>query len=209
MGRHAGAVEKLERREGVDLGLKGLRALNGKTALQRRGAVWPGQHGHSRRLRQSVYGTQLREAQKLKVIYGVRERQFLRYLREAQRRRDATTGEALLELLERRLDNVVYRLGLASTRRQARQFVVHGHVEVDGRRATIPSMQLRDGQRVRIIPDGVGDTAREAAESVGRVPAWLESDPDGLAGRVLRAPARGEIDVPVAEQLVIERYSRR
>jgi small subunit ribosomal protein S4 len=209
MGRHVGAVEKLERREGVDLGLKGLRALNGKTALQRRGAVWPGQHGHSRRLRQSVYGSQLREAQKLKVIYGVRERQFLHYVREAQRRRDATTGEALLELLERRLDNVVYRLGLASTRRQARQFVVHGHVEVDGRRATIPSMQLRDGQRVRIIPDGVGDAAREAAESVGRVPAWLESDPDSLAGRVLRAPARDEIDVPVAEQLVIERYSRR
>jgi small subunit ribosomal protein S4 len=210
MGRHVGAVEKLERREGVDLGLKGLRALNGKTALQRRGAVWPGQHGHSRRLRQSVYGTQLREAQKLKVIYGVRERQFLRYVREAQRRRDATTGEALLELLERRLDNVVYRLGLASTRRQARQFVSHGHVEVDGRRATIPSMQLRDGQRVRIIPEGgVADAAREAAESIGRVPAWLESDPDGLAGRVLRAPARDEIDVPVAEQLVIERYSRR
>jgi small subunit ribosomal protein S4 len=210
MGRHVGAVEKLERREGVDLGLKGLRALNGKTALQRRGAVWPGQHGHSRRPRQSVYGTQLREAQKLKLIYGVRERQFLRYIREAQRGRDATTGDALLELLERRLDNVVYRLGLASTRRQARQFVSHGHVEVDGRRATIASMQLRDGQRVRIIPDGgVADAAREAADSIGRVPAWLESDPDGLAGRVLRAPARDEIDVPVAEQLVIERYSRR
>jgi small subunit ribosomal protein S4 len=210
VGRHTGPVEKLERREGVDLGLKGLRALRGKTALQRRGAVWPGQHGHTRRTRQSVYGAQLREAQKLKVIYGVRERQFLRYMREAQRSRDATTGESLLDQLERRLDNVVYRLGLASTRRQARQFVSHGHVEVDGRRATIPSMALRDGQSVRIVPGGgVEAAAREAAESVGRVPAWLESDPDGLAGRVLRGPERAEIDVPVAEQLVIERYSRR
>ena len=126
------------------------------------------------------------------------------------RRQDATTGNVLLELLERRLDNVVYRLGLAGTRRQARQFVTHGHVEVDGRRATIPSMQLRDGQRVRITSHaGVADAARVAADAVGRVPAWLESDPDSLAGRVLRGPARAEIDVPVAEQLVIERYSRR
>jgi small subunit ribosomal protein S4 len=199
MGRYIGPVEKLERREGVDLGLKGERALAGKTALQRRGALWPGQHGHTRRPRQSVYAAQLREAQKLKVIYGLREQQFRRYLEAARGRQDATTGDVLLELLERRLDNVVYRLGLASTRRQARQFVSHGHVEVDGRRVTIPSMQLRDGQRVRISSDA----------GVGRVPAWLESDPDSLAGRVLRGPARDEIDVPVAEQLVIERYSHR
>ena len=210
MGRYTGPVEKLERREGVDLGLKGERALAGKTALQRRGALWPGQHGHSRRPRQSVYRAQLREAQKLKVIYGVREQQFRRYLQEARRRQDATTGDVLLELLERRLDNVVYRLGLAGTRSQGRQFVTHGHVEVDGRRATIPSMQLRDGQRVRITSQaGVADAAHAAAAAVGRVPAWLESDPDSLAGRVLRAPARDEIDVPVAEQLVIERYSHR
>jgi small subunit ribosomal protein S4 len=210
MGRYIGPVEKLERREGVDLGLKGERALAGKTALQRRGALWPGQHGHSRRPRQSVYAAQLREAQKLKIIYGLREQQFRRYLEAARRRQDATTGEVLLELLERRLDNVVYRLGLASTRRQARQFVSHGHVEVDGRRVTIPSMQLRDGQRVRISSDaGAAEAARAAAEAVGRVPAWLESDPDSLAGRVLRGPARDEIDVPVAEQLVIERYSHR
>jgi small subunit ribosomal protein S4 len=105
---------------------------------------------------------------------------------------------------------VVDRLGLAGTRSQGRQFVTHGHVEVDGRRATIPSMQLRDGQRVRITSQaGVADAAHAAADAVARVPAWLESDPDSLAGRVLRAPARDEIDVPVAEQLVIERYSHR
>ena len=140
----------------------------------------------------------------------MREQQFRRYLQEARRRQDATPGEVLLELLERRLDNVVYRLGLAGTRRQARQFVSHGHVEVDGRRATIPSLQLRDGQRVRITSQaGVADAAMAAADSVGRVPPWLESDPDSLAGRVLGSPARAEIDVPVAEQLVIERYSHR
>jgi small subunit ribosomal protein S4 len=210
VGRYLGPVEKLERREGVDLGLKGIRALAGKTALQRRGPGWPGQHGHARRRRQSVYGAQLREAQKLKIVYGVRERQFRRYVREAVRRRDLATGEALLELLERRLDNVVYRLGLASTRRQARQFVAHGHVHVDGARATIPSMRLRDGQRVRIASaSGVTAAAEAAAEQIGRVPAWLESDPDQLAGRVLRAPAREEIDTPVTEQLVVERYARR
>jgi small subunit ribosomal protein S4 len=210
MGRYLGPVEKLERREGVDLGLKGLRALNGKTALQRRGAIWPGQHAHSRRSRQSIYGAQLREAQKLKVAYGVRERQFRRYVREAAGRRHQATGEALLEILERRLDNIVYRLGLAGTRRQARQFVSHGHVQVDGVKATIPSMRLRDGQRVQITGGpGVKTASESSVELVGRVPVWLESDPDQLAGRVLRAPARDEIDMPVTEQLVVERYARR
>lgn len=210
MGRYIGPVEKLERREGVDLGLKGMRALNGKTALQRRGAVRPGQHGHRRQGKTSVYAAQLREAQKLKLAYGVRERQFLRYVRAAQRRLEVTTGVALLELLERRLDNVVFRLGLASTRRQARQFAGHGHVVIDGARVTIASQQLCDGQTVGIASSApITPAARAAAEAVARVPAWLEADFESLSGRVLRAPTRDEIAVPVSEQMVVERYARR
>lgn len=211
MGRYIGPVEKIERREGVDLGLKGERAARGKTALERRGPQWPGQHGAVRRRgKTSVYAEQLRESQKLKIAYGVRERQFRRYVELARKRRDITTGEALLELLERRLDNVLYRLGLAATRRQARQFVGHGHVEVDGRRATICSMRLRDGQALRIAPSSpVRAQAQDATELVARIPPWLEADHDALSGRVLRAPRRAEIAIPVVEQLVVERYSRR
>lgn len=210
MGRYIGPVEKLERREGVALDLKGRRQLRGKTALERRGAAPPGQHGAARRRALSVYGRQLRESQKLKIAYGVREKQMRRLIQKARRNHETTAGEALLELLERRLDNVVFRLGLASTRRQARQFVTHGHVLVDGRRLDIPSAQVGDGSRVQ-IKDGaaVVPLSQEAAEDLGRVPAWLEADHEALAGRVLRAPQREEIAMPVAEQLVIERYARR
>ena len=210
MGRYRGPVEKLERREGVPLDLKGRRQLNGKTALNRRGPIPPGQHGARRRRAPSVYGQQLRESQKLKIAYGLREKQMRRLVDKARRNRDATTGEALLELLERRLDNIVFRLGLAWTRRQARQFVVHGHVLVDERRLDIPSARIPDGARVRIKPGSpVEPVARDATDELGRVPAWLEADPDSLAGRVLRAPERAEIEMPVTEQLVIERYARR
>jgi hypothetical protein len=123
MGRYTGPVEKLSRREGVDLGLKGERRLNGKSALERRGPQPPGQHGMARRRRESVYAEQLREKQKAKRYYGLRERQFRRVIKEATRKREGVVGERLLQLLEQRLDNVVYRLGLASTRPQARQFV--------------------------------------------------------------------------------------
>jgi small subunit ribosomal protein S4 len=146
MGRYTGPVERLSRREGVELFLKGERALNGKSALERRGPVPPGQHGTRRGRRESIYGRQLREKQRAKRYYGVRERQFRRYVRAAARRRDARMGEQLLAMLETRLDNVVYRLGFATTRAQARQFVAHGHVLVDGRRVTIPSYGLRAGQ---------------------------------------------------------------
>lgn len=210
MGRYIGPVEKLERREGVSLGLKGKRQLLGKTALERRGAAPPGQHGAARRRAPSVYGRQLRESQKLKIAYGVREKQMRRLIQKARRDRGTTAGEALLELLERRLDNVVYRLGLAATRRQARQFVVHGHVQVDGQRLDIPSASLADGAAVRIVPGSPVEAAvREATELVGAVPAWLQADHEGLAGRVLRSPQRREIAIPVDEQLVIERYARR
>ncbi|MBN9622454.1 MAG: 30S ribosomal protein S4, partial [Actinobacteria bacterium] len=121
-----------------------------------------------------------------------------------------TAGEALMELLERRLDNVVFRLGLASTRRQARQFITHGHVQVDEQRLDIPSAVVGDGQRVRIAPGSpVAPLAEKWADTIGMVPAWLEVDHEALAGQVLRGPKRDEVQMPVAEQLVIERYARR
>jgi small subunit ribosomal protein S4 len=210
MGRYIGPVEKLERREGVSLDLKGKRQLRGKTALERRGAAPPGQHGARRRRAPSVYGLQLRESQKLKIAYGVREKQMRRLVDRARRNHETTAGEALLQLLERRLDNVVFRLGLAATRRQARQFIVHGHVQVDGRRLDIPSASVADGAAIRIAPDSpVAPLAHEAAEDIALLPAWLQVDHEALSGRVLRAPQRQEIAMPVTEQLVIERYARR
>jgi small subunit ribosomal protein S4 len=203
-------VEKLERREGVSLDLKGKRQLRGKTALERRGAAPPGQHGARRRRAPSVYGLQLRESQKLKIAYGIREKQMRRLVGRARRNHETTAGEALLRMLERRLDNVVFRLGLAATRRQARQFVVHGHVQVDGRRLDIPSASIPDGATIRIAPEApVAPLAHEAAEDIGLLPAWLQVDHERLSGRVLRAPQRQEIAMPVTEQLVIERYARR
>ena len=210
MGRYTGPTERLSRREGVDLELKGLRRLAGKSALERRGPVPPGEHGGGRRRRQpSTFALQLRAKQVLKRMYGVRERQFRRYVREAQSSRDRT-GDRLLEMLERRLDNVIYRLGFASTRAQARQFVNHGHVFVDGRRVTIPSYRVKPGQVVGLRDTSpVRQMAAESAELLARVAPWLETDPDGLVGRVLRIPVREDVVVPVDEQLVVEHFSRR
>jgi small subunit ribosomal protein S4 len=210
MGRYTGPTERLSRREGVDLELKGLRRLAGKSALERRGPVPPGEHGGSRRRRQpSTFALQLRAKQVLKRMYGVRERQFRRYVREAQSARDRT-GDRLLEILERRLDNVIYRLGFATTRAQARQFVNHGHVYVDGRRVTIPSYRVKPGQVVGLRDTSpVRPVAAESAELLARVAPWLETDPDALVGRVLRVPVREDVVVPVDEQLVVEHFSRR
>jgi small subunit ribosomal protein S4 len=210
MGRYTGPTERLSRREGVDLELKGLRRLAGKSALERRGPVPPGEHGGSRRRRQpSTFALQLRAKQVLKRMYGVRERQFRRYVREAQSARDRT-GDRLLEILERRLDNVIYRLGFATTRAQARQFVNHGHVFVDGRRVTIPSYRVKPGQVVGLRDTSpVRPVAAESAELLARVAPWLETDPDALVGRVLRVPVREDVVVPVDEQLVVEHFSRR
>jgi small subunit ribosomal protein S4 len=145
----------------------------------------------------------------LKRIYGARERQFRRYVREAQRSHDRT-GDRLLEFLERRLDNVVFRLGFATTRAQARQFVNHGHVLVDGRRVTIPSFRVKPGQVISLSASSpVRPLAAEAAELLARVAPWLETDPDGLSGRVLRNPERADVYIPVDEQLVVEHFSRR
>jgi small subunit ribosomal protein S4 len=210
MGRYTGPTERLSRREGVDLELKGLRRLAGKSALERRGPAPPGEHGGSRRRRQpSTFALQLRAKQVLKRMYGVRERQFRRYVREAQSSRDRT-GDRLLEMLERRLDNVIYRLGFATTRAQARQFVNHGHVFVDGRRVTIPSYRVKPGQVVGLRDTSpVRPAAAESAELLARVAPWLETDPDALVGRVLRLPVREDVVVPVNEQLVVEHFSRR
>ncbi len=209
MGRYTGPVERLSRREGVELFLKGERALNGKSGLERRGPAPPGQHGQRRRVKQSIYSTQLRAKQRAKRYYGVRERQFRRYVKHAQRG-SGLTGERLLQLLELRLDNVVYRLGFATTRAQARQFVNHGHVLVDGKRVDIASYSVRPGQTIALKPDsGVAPLATAATELTSVVSGWLETDFDALTGKVLREPARGEIPAPVEEQLVVEFYARR
>ena len=206
MGRHTGPVEKLSRREGVELFLKGERALNGKSALERRGDAPPGQHGQARRRKPSIYQTQLRAKQTAKRYYGIREGQFRRYVDKANRAQ-GITGEELLSLLERRLDNVVYRLGFAGTRAQARQFVNHGHVTVDGKKVDIASYLVSAGEVV--ANNGpVREVASAATELTGAVSGWLQTDFEQLSGKVLRLPVRSDINAPVNEHLIIELYSR-
>jgi small subunit ribosomal protein S4 len=210
MGRYTGPVERLSRREGVELELKGIRRLAGKSGLDRRGVLPPGEHDGRRRRPPSTFALQLRAKQILKRMYGVRERQFRRYVDLASRRREGRMGEELLVLLETRLDNVVYRLGFAATRAQARQFVSHGHVLVDGRRVTIPSYRVKAGHVIALHDASpVRPVAFDAAELLARVAPWLETDPDALVGRVLRSPTRADVDMPVDEQLVVEHFSRR
>jgi len=201
MGRDTGPVEKLSRREGVELELKGARLLLGKGAMERR-PYPPGEHGRGRR-RDSEYATRLREKQRTKRFYGLREKQF----RGAYER--AGGGTQLLLALETRLDNVVYRLGFATTRRQARQFVTHGHVRVNGRRVDLPSAALRPGDMVTLKPGSrVEPLVVAATELVGRVPSWLVADHDELWGRVERMPDRDEIGVPADEKLIVEFYAK-
>jgi small subunit ribosomal protein S4 len=208
MGRYTGPSERLSRRAGVDLELKGERRAARKSGLDRR-AQPPGQHGFHSGRRRSTYGLQLAAKQAAKRYYGVRERQFRNYLHEAQRSTEVRTGERLLQLLELRLDNVVTRLGFAATRAQARQFVTHGHVEVNGRRCNIPSRRLAPGDVVAIRANSaVRPAAQLATELTDRVAPWLLADTDGLVGRVLHEPERSEIQVPLDEQLIVEFYSR-
>jgi small subunit ribosomal protein S4 len=206
VGRYTGPVEKLSRREGVQLYLKGERVAAGKSAIERR-PYPPGQHGRHRQ-RQSEYRLQLREKQKAKRYYGIRERQFRRYFDRA-RRQEGIVGENLLRQLERRLDNVVYRLGLASTRAQARQFVGHGHLQVDGRKVDRPGYQLSPGEVVTLSADSpIEPIARQATELVHGVPSWLLADHENLSGRFERVPDRTDIPVPIDEQLIVELYSK-
>ena len=206
MGRYTGPVEKLSRREGVDLGLKGERALNGKGAMERR-PYPPGEHGRGRR-RETEYSLRMRAKQRAKRTYGLREKQFRNLVNKAGRR-EGRAGENLLQLLELRLDNVVYRLGFASTRAQARQFIVHQHVLVDGERVNRPSYSLRPGQQVAVKPGSpVVPAAQRAAELVGATPNWLLSDVENLKGTVERVPEEKDFTEPLDEQLIVEHYAR-
>ncbi len=212
MARYLGPACKLCRREGMKLFFKGDRCYTEKCAFEHR-AYPPGQHGRDAafgRRKSSDYTTQLREKQKIRRIYGVLERQFRRYFREASRR-PGLTGENLLGLLETRLDNVVYRLGLADSRAQARQLVQHGHVTVNGRKTNIPSFAMHPGDVVSVRPESRRNKYfKERRELLGKrnVPSWLDFDEESLMGRLLALPTRQEIDAPVQEQLIVEFYSR-
>ncbi len=208
MARYRGPVCRLCRREGVKLFLKGDRCYTDKCAMERR-PYPPGQHGQMRR-KKTEYALLLREKQKLKRIYGVLENQFRRYFEEAERQK-GVTGENLLILLERRLDNVVYRMGFANSRNQARQLVRHGHILVNGKKVDIPSYLVEVGDEISIreksreIP-----FIKEAIESIPRrgIPSWLEVDHDHFKGTVKALPTREEIAIPVQEQLIVEFYSK-
>ena len=194
------------RREGVKLFLKGERCLTEKCAVERR-SYPPGQHGRGR-IKQSEYLLQLREKQKARRYYGVLEKQFRNYYKKASRRQ-GITGEELLRLLEMRLDNVVYRLGFAASRAQARQLVRHGHFHINGRRVNIPSYQVRADDIVSLRPGAAGEAAvRSATDLTASVANWLQADHDNLTGKVLRMPDRDEIDTPVQEQLIVELSSK-
>lgn len=200
------------RREGVKLYLKGDKCYSRKCPVEKR-TYPPGQHGQTRSGRPaklSDYGTQLREKQKMRRIYGVREGKFRLYVKEAVRR-PGVTGENLLQLLETRLDNVVYRLGLATSRAQARQFVSHGHIRVNGKRVNIASFEVRPGNEIEVADDAKKITpivaAVEAAGGKG-LPSWLKFDANEMKGAVDTMPLRDEIDTDVQESLIVEFYSR-
>lgn len=206
MARYTGPRNRLSRREGIDLGLK-TTGSQAQTSLLRRMKIPPGQHGQKGTRKTSDYGKQLREKQKVKRIYGLLEKQFRKYFDQASRDK-TNTGEALLTLLEKRLDNVVYRLGLAPTRAAARQFVGHGHIQVDGKRVNIPSFQIKDGmviapkQKILETP-----TLKKILEEKDqKLPDWLKRH--GPVGKILRLPKREDIVDDINEQLIIEFYSR-
>lgn len=208
MARYRGPVEKIERRFGVSLGLKGERRLAGKSALDKR-PYGPGQHGQ-RRTKISEYGTQLREKQKAKFMYGLSEKQMRSLFTEAKRR-PGNTGTNLVMLLEQRLDNVLYRMGFATTRRFARQLVNHGHVLVDGKRVDIPSYRVTPGQKVEIIEKSKKNNqivrAVELTNQTG-LASWVDIDQEKLFGIFTRLPEREEIVIPVEERLIVELYSK-
>lgn len=212
MARYTGPVCKLCRREGEKLFLKGSRCLTPKCAIERR-SYPPGQHGRDsqfRRGRASDYLLQLREKQKMRRIYGVYERQFSNYFRKAEQR-SGLTGTNLLKLLESRLDNVVYRLGIADSRAQARQLVSHGHIMLNGRKTDVPSALVKAGDRVSVRPESLQRTyfkgLRQDLDD-RQVPRWLQLDAKNLSATVLQLPSRDDIDVSLNEQLVVEYYSR-
>ncbi|KLU59729.1 30S ribosomal protein S4 [Peptococcaceae bacterium CEB3] len=209
MARYTGPVCRLCRREGMKLFLKGDRCYTGKCAIDRRQYA-PGQHGQSRGRKPTEYGIQLREKQKARRFYGVMEGQFRSYFVEANRQK-GMTGENLLRLLERRLDNVVYRLGFASSRPEARQLVRHGHFTVNGKRVDIPSYSLRVGEIVA-VKEGSKSSPRikEILQNLGTrpVPGWISLDVNTAAGTILAFPSREDVQLPIQEHLIVEKYSR-
>jgi len=208
MARYRGPVEKLERRFGVSLNLKGERRLAGKSALEKRPYA-PGQHGQ-RRKKISEYGLQLNEKQKAKFMYGLSEKQFRRLFKDAARSM-GNTGENLIISLEKRLDNVVYRMGLATTRNQARQLVTHGHVLVDGKRLDIPSYSVKVGQKIEVKEATKNNVqvqrSLELTNQTG-IAEWVDVDVDKAFGIFTRLPEREEIVIPVEERLIVELYSK-
>jgi len=208
MARYTGPKCRLCRREGMKLFLKGARCESEKCALARRDYP-PGQVAQ-RRGKVSSYGEQLREKQKVKRFYGVLERQFLRYFQEASRSK-GNTGETLMALFERRLDNVVFKLGWAASRSDARQMIVHGHIRVGSRRVTVPSYGLSVHDEVSVVPN---ETARKIVrsrleETKGRqCPSWIQADPEKLTGQIVSLPTREDVSIPVSEQLIVELLSK-
>jgi small subunit ribosomal protein S4 len=206
MARYTGAKNRLARREGSDLGLK-TAGSSSHAALLRRLKIIPGQHGQKGRRKTSDYGLQLREKQKVKRIYGMMERQFVKYFKEASRE-PRNTGEALLTLLERRLDNVLYRMNLAPTRAFARQLVSHCHVKVDNKRVNIPSFLVRAGMVITIKQKMLDNPTikKLLEEKAPNLAGWLERK--GPVGKVIRLPKREDVTEDINEQLIIEFYSR-
>ncbi len=208
MARYTGALCRLCRREGEKLFLKGTRCYTEKCGIERRKYA-PGQHGQGRG-KLSDYGIQLRAKQKVRRIYGVMENQFRIYFKKSSMMK-GITGEVLLQLLERRLDNVVYRMGFAANRREARQLVKHGHFLVNGRSSDIPSHILRPGDAVEVKESSKGLQAVSESLSIAEhrgFPEWIEIDAQGLKGKFVRIPTRDEMQLPVQEQLIVELYSK-
>lgn len=209
MARYTGPVCRLCRREGMKLFLKGTRCFSDKCAIEKRNFA-PGQHGRDRKAKIVGYGLQLREKQKAKRIYFTLESQFRAYYEKAATA-TGVTGELLLQQLERRLDNVAYRLGYATSRRQARQIVRHGHVEVNGRKVNIPSFQVSVGDVIKVRTNASKFTVIESSREFAShqpAPAWLEINAAELSGKVVALPKREDIQLPVNEQLIVELYSK-
>ena len=208
MANYTSSVCRLCRREGLKLFLKGERCFQEKCAIEKR-AYAPGQHG-KRRIKTIGYGLQLREKQKVKRVYGVLERQFRNYFKKAERIK-GITGENLLSLLERRLDNVTFRLGFAASRNQGRQLVNHGHIMVNRRKVTIPSFLVKVGDVISVKEKSQKiesiQISLEGAKGRG-IPAWLDLEADKFAGKILALPARQDISLPIQEQLIVELYSK-
>jgi small subunit ribosomal protein S4 len=206
MARYTGPSCRLCRREGEKLFLKGDRCYSDKCALSRRESA-PGQHG-ARRTKLSGYGIQLREKQKVKRFYGLLEKQFRDTYDKAEKM-SGITGENLLSLLERRYDNVVYRLGYGSSRKEARQLVTHGHFMINGKKANIPSIRLSVGDVITVVEKSNSSVKfKELAEKAATTPKWLEGNADKLEGKLVALPTREDIDLPIEEHLIIELYSK-